>query len=112
MPCLAHPLLEMGDAQLRVIGRKPDEIVPVPALDPALPFAAENGVHLTGEQIGKDKCPDRKRNRLQDKLVFRSKAGRRIRINLDLDLQDLAMGNRPGGLFCCLDCEEMLEYRL
>ena len=53
----------MGQTQLRVIGREPDKIVPVTTLDPALPLAAENSMHLAGQEIGQAERPDRERNR-------------------------------------------------
>jgi len=66
MPGLTHPLLEMREVELRMTGREPDEIVPVPALDPALPFPAQNGVHFPGKEVGQAKRPDGEGDRPQE----------------------------------------------
>ena len=47
---LSHPRLQMAKIHVRMAGRVPNEIVPVPPLDPALPLPARKGVRLPQNQ--------------------------------------------------------------
>ena len=72
---------------------EPNEIVPIPALDPALPFATENGVHLPGEEIGQAERPDGERDRPEEITGLRRESRGRIDVDLQLDLQHLVPGD-------------------
>ena len=93
MSGLPHPLLEMREVHFRMVGGKPDKIIPVPSLDPAFPFAAECGVHFAGKEIGQTERPDCEGNR--EKQVFGGccKPGGRIGIGFQFDVQLLIPGD-------------------
>ena len=52
MPGLPHPRVEVFQVRVDVAADIPDEIVEIPALDPALPCAAEHRVQFSREQAG------------------------------------------------------------
>jgi len=87
---LNHPLFKVTEVQFRVVGGKPDEIIPIPPLHPALPLSTETSVHLAGKEIGKRKGPHRKRDWLKNEFTFGVESRRRVSIHLDLYLYDLA----------------------
>jgi len=53
MTGLPHPLFQMEEVHLRMIGGNQTKSYPIPPLDPAFPFAAENGMHFPAKKSGK-----------------------------------------------------------
>ena len=92
-----------------MISGEPDEIVPVPPLNPAFPAPAEDGVHLSGEEVGKREGLHVKRDRLEKEFVFCVESGRGVGIDLDLDLYDLAPGYSAHDIFAGFYRQELLE---
>ena len=78
MPALYHSLLQMALIKLWMVGDIPYEIVPVTGLDPALPLPAQDGMHLPGKEIGKQKGPDGERNGLKKVFIFRAESRRGV----------------------------------
>ena len=52
MPGLAHPRIEVLLVRVDIAADVPDEVVEIPAFDPALPCTAEHRVQFSREQAG------------------------------------------------------------
>ena len=87
---LAHARLQMAKIYLRMTGRVPNEIVPIPPFDPALPLPAENGVQLARKQVGQPIDAQAERDRLEQVPALGLEPARRVRVHLQFDFQRLA----------------------
>src|ERR1039457_1237943 len=94
--------------QLWMVGGIPDQIIPVASLDPVLPFAEENCVHLAGKKVGKRVATHGKRDRLEQIARLGRKVRRRISVHLNLYLQHLPGWNPSGNFIAGLDYQQLV----
>ena len=85
MAALAHALFEMSEVELGMVGRIPDQVVPIATLDAFFPTSAQNCVHLAGKQVRQCVGSYRKGDRLQKVTGVRLELRWRIRVNFQLD---------------------------
>jgi hypothetical protein len=90
--CLTHPLLMMGKDQPGMVGGVPDKVVPVAPLDPILPSAKEQRMHLPGKQVGERVAAYGKGDRMEQIAGVGCKAERKVGVGLRLYRQHLLFG--------------------
>ena len=104
---LAHARLQMAKMHLRMMGRVPNQVVPIPPFHPALPLPAENGVQFARKQVRQAVHAHAERDRLQQVPALGLEPARRIRIHLQFDLQRLARRKPAQQLIRGVDDEQL-----
>jgi len=107
MAALDHSRLQLLAIDPDAAGDEEQEVVPIAALDARLPGTAEAGMQLSGKEPRRAHEAHREGERLEEGLRLGRDAGRRIRIDLELNTHEAVRGRRSRHARRGLDPDEV-----